>query len=147
MKISGVLKPALFVYECVRLILFLFLLFIYKISGSITIPWLAFSANGALFPLMALFIWIDISRYRQYVPLFIAGKCIGVLLLILWLLLFIQSNIIETGVFFLCGDLLALASVVFILKEKRTLEEAESKKLTNRNIEYTEADNADNSDS
>ena len=98
-------------------------------------PRLVYTAPAVLFPLMALFIWLDISRYRVYLPLFAAGKCIGLFLLICWSLITYFNVSIETsGIFIaelimLTGDLLALAAVLFIIKrdynklETQALEE------------------------
>jgi hypothetical protein len=96
-------------------------------SGAVY--WLAFTANGALFPLMALFIWLDVSYYRPYLPLFIAGKCIGILSLVGWLIVFIQGNIFAglsnafagANIIFLCGDLLALAVILLIFWDTQKL--------------------------
>jgi hypothetical protein len=48
------------------------------------LPQIAFGASAALFPLMALFIWLDSTRYRVYMPLFTAGKCIGIFSILGW---------------------------------------------------------------
>lgn len=88
------------------------------------VPWMIFSAPGILFPLMALFIWLDTSRYRAYIPLFITGKCIGIFTLLSWSVVF--GRVTFVGLFsdyymvaelvFLSGDLLALATVVLIYR-------------------------------
>jgi hypothetical protein len=127
---TSILKPALFIYECVRVIVLSFTLVYQLPGGSSALPWMSFTVNGALFPLMALFIWLDISRYKQYLPLFIAGKCIGVLSLLGWLIIFRQITMINelSGVyiiaelFFLSGDLLAFGIVFFMFKDIGKLE-------------------------
>jgi hypothetical protein len=84
-------------------------------------------APGALFPLMAFFIWFDTDRYKAYLPLFSAGKCICIFLLIGWLISTQQVTIIgklfSVSVFaeiiILCGDLLTLGAVLLIFKDIR----------------------------
>ena len=85
-------------------------------------PRLIYTAPAVLFPLMALFIWLDTSRYRVYLPLFAAGKCIGFFLLLCWSIIAGFTVSIEaSGIFIaelilLIGDLLALTAVLFIIK-------------------------------
>ena len=81
--------------------------------------------------LMALFIWLDAVRYRVYIPLYIAGKCIGIFILMTgWFIFSIQVTIIES--FILSGDLFALAAILLILKdidkesEKQAITDVES---------------------
>lgn len=76
---------------------------------------------SAIFPLMALFIWIDNSRYRAYMPLFAAGKCVGIFSLLVWIIFsgFIKakagSPFLE--LLLLSGDLLAAAAILLIIKD------------------------------
>jgi hypothetical protein len=131
MRIVSILKPALFIYECVRIIILSFTLVFQIPAGSSALQWMSFTANGALFPLMALFIWLDISRYRPYLPLFIAGKCIAILSLLDWFIIFRQVTMTQglpyvyiiAEMFFLCGDLLAMAAVLLVFKDIRKLTE------------------------
>ena len=88
---------------------------------------LAYAAPGVLFPLMALFIWLDSGRYRAYLPLFAAGKCIGISTLLGWSIVSGQVTIIGrvfgaavlAELAFVSGDLLALAAVLLIYKDNR----------------------------
>ena len=87
--------------------------------------WLAFTSPGVLFPLMALFLWFDIYRYKAFIPLFIAGKCIGIFSLLGWAVFFKNLTIVK-GFFgvipelvFLSGDLFALAAILCIYKSIR----------------------------
>ena len=98
-------------------------------------PRFVYTAPAVLFPLMALFIWLDTSRYRVYLPLFAAGKCIGLFLLVCWSVItgftmtMEASGIVLTEWAILGGDLLALAAILFIIKndnkklETQALEE------------------------
>jgi hypothetical protein len=88
------------------------------LPGNSVIPWLAFASPGALFPLMALFLWLDISRYKAYLPLYIAGKCIGILSLLVFSIISRGFTMIKdfnnAEFIFLSGDLLALAGILYI---------------------------------
>ena len=84
-----------------------------------------FAAPMVLFPLMALFIWLDTNRYSAYLPLFTAGKCIGIFILLGWSIALRQVTII--GMFYgaavfaelilISGDFFALAAVLLITKD------------------------------
>jgi hypothetical protein len=100
------------------------ILFIHgDISGQLTIILLA--APGALFPIMALFIWFDTDRYKAYLPLFSAGKSICIFLLMGWLIASQQVTMIGklfsvsvyAEIVILCGDLLTLGAALLILKD------------------------------
>ena len=128
-----VLKPAVFIYECIR-ILFLAIFIFFQPGDSPNLPRLIYAAPGALFPLMALFIWLDISRYRAYLPLFIAGKCIGIFTLAVWLIIspgiaawgIGSLSMISTGTAIrelLLMDILALSAVILIKKYDNQTED------------------------
>ena len=88
---------------------------------------LVFAAPSALFPLMALFLWLDADRYRAYLPLFAAGKCIVIFTLLGWSIASRQVTMIGSflgaAVFgelvLLSGDLLSLAAVFLIINDMR----------------------------
>jgi len=93
-------------------------------------PWVStmmiFTAPAVLFPLMALFIWLDIEKYRTYLPLFTAGKFVGLFILTGWSIISQQVTIIwnSNGIadfirLILCGDLFALAAVLIIIRNIR----------------------------
>jgi hypothetical protein len=113
-----------FLYEAVKLMVIAVILIMQgNIPGLLTN--ILLSAPGALFPLMALFIWIDADRYKAYLPLFSAGKCISISLLTGWLIAVQQVTMIgklfSVSVYaelvLLCGDLLTLGAVLLIIKE------------------------------
>jgi len=85
-------------------------------------PRFIYTAPAVLFPLMALFIWLDASRYRAYLHLFAAGKCIGLFLLLGWSVIARFTMTMEaygialTEWIILGGDFLALAAILFIIK-------------------------------
>jgi hypothetical protein len=135
MDIFRPLRGGLFVYECLRL-LYLIGSFVVLRPGGGNFPWLVYAAPNALFPLAALFLWLDISRYGLYLPLYVAGKGIGVCSMLGWLIssrwLIPPENI--TGLFYLfeaapalagwillCGDLLSVAAGLVIAGKTRNL--------------------------
>jgi hypothetical protein len=129
MVLIRILKPGLFTYECVRtFVLAVTLVFLLPETTS-SIPWLAFAAPGVLFPLMALFIMLDVSRYKVYLPLFIAGKFACIFSLLSWSLIFGNNTIaaefhrvpVIVDLVFFSGDLFALAAVLLIFNSTRKL--------------------------
>jgi len=134
---NGLIKPGLFVYECVKiLILAAFVALQPAISAAMlsndltSFPVLVFASSGALFPIMALFICLDTSRYKAYLPLFIAGKSISIISFLGWSIIIRRLTMIKefSAVVFaewllLCGDLLALAAIILIYKESEKIAE------------------------
>jgi hypothetical protein len=126
MGIIRLIKPGLFLYECLR-ILTLGAVLILRSNETGVSGHFVYAAPGVLFPLMALFIWLDSGRYRAYLPLFAAGKCIGISTLLGWSIVSGQVTIIGrvfgaavlAELAFVSGDLLALAAVLLIYKDNR----------------------------
>jgi len=123
MRISAFLKFGLLLYECIRVVILAFLLLFFGNNPGISIIIITI-ASGALFPLMAFFIWMDINRYRAYLPLLIAGKVIGIVILMLWSITTKQVTIIETII--LSGDLFSVAAVLLIIRDLEKPEEIQS---------------------
>jgi len=133
MNITRFLKPLLFTLECIKLMVIAAILIVQGGSpGLFTKALLA--APGALFPLMALFIWLDTDRYREYLPLFSAGKCIGIFLLLGWLIIFRQvtmiGSLLGSAVYaeplLLCGDILSLGVAFLISKDVKNAKVEEN---------------------
>jgi len=89
------------------------------------LPQIAFAASMALFPLMALFIWLDNSRYGVFLPLFTAGKCIGVFSMLGWSIIAGQVTIknVLSGTaniesFFLYSYIFSMVISILIGREK-----------------------------
>jgi len=129
MRLISFLKPGLFIYECLR-ILILTLILVFQGGDSGHFIRVLFTAPSALFPLMALFIWLDTDRYNVYLPLFAAGKGIGIFLELGWSIISQQATIIGSSnisvvltQLILSGDLFALAACLMIIKDVRKLEE------------------------
>jgi len=132
MNVVRFLKPAVFLFECIKIMVISTILILQGDTSGLLIK-IVLAAPSALFPIMALFIWLDTDRYREYLPLFIAGKCIGIFLLLGWLI--ISRYFIMTGNMFastiyaenilMGGDLLSLAAVlvIYINVKKPKMEE------------------------
>jgi len=83
------------------------------------------AAPWTLFPLMALFIWLDTDHYKAYLPLFSAGKCIGIFLMLVWFIVSRQVTMmgklfgvaIYAELILLFGDLLSLGAVLLINRD------------------------------
>jgi hypothetical protein len=125
------LRGGLFVYECFRL-LFLTAVFAALRPGAAGFPWLVYAAPNALFTLMALFLWLNLSRYGTYLPLFLAGKIISLFSILGWAfflrglrgaeLSFLFMPELMTGIL-LCGDTFAAAAVYCIIKKIETVKQ------------------------
>ena len=118
MGINRILRPSLFVYECIRTILLAFtLVFLLRsVGGANAMLWMAFTAPAALFPIMILFLCIDANRYKNYLPLYIAGKCIGIIAFLGWSIFYGKFTMVQWT--FEGGDLFALAAAIYLTKEE-----------------------------
>ena len=56
------------------------------LAGGAFFPYIVYISTNALFPLMALFVWLGPQEYRNYIPLYMAGKIIAVVLFFAWAL-------------------------------------------------------------
>jgi membrane-bound metal-dependent hydrolase YbcI (DUF457 family) len=130
MRLIWLLKPGLFIYECIRLMFLITAIAVIQPEGLKAYPWLAYTASNALFPLITLFLWLNISRYRDYLPLLLAGKCVGLFALICWAIITRQMSMIwefssnplmwlaprmVAGIL-MCGDFFAVTAVLLIYK-------------------------------
>ncbi|MCL2440680.1 MAG: hypothetical protein FWD14_02980 [Treponema sp.] len=122
MRLISFLKTGLFIYECFRILILAIILIIQGSEPGLSIR-MIFAASAALFPLMALFICIDINRYKTYLPLFAAGKCICIFMELGWSIISRQVTMIGSidsaailAQLILSGDLFALAAVFMIIK-------------------------------
>ncbi|MCL2319010.1 MAG: hypothetical protein FWC45_02915 [Treponema sp.] len=87
MDVLRPLRGALFFYEVFRLLLLVVFLFMAPLGVSESgtfFPYLVYLSANALFPLMALFVWLRIEEYKNYLPLYLAGKIIGVVSFYAW---------------------------------------------------------------
>ena len=107
-------RVVLCVYECMRLA---FLVGVYRLlqpEGTVAFPWLALITPGAMFLLMTLFWLLNISRYRVFCSLYIAGKGIGIITALFWLF-FTKSYMISELYFYGIEELVASGVTAFLL--------------------------------
>lgn len=122
-RLINIIKPGLFIYECIRMII-LVASVVYLMPGSSIFSWLFFAAPSAMFLLMALFLWLDAFRYKAYLPLFMAGKCIGIFAQMGWSIITRRDAVMErfniiidnVNMILLSGDLFAMAAILMIIK-------------------------------
>jgi hypothetical protein len=85
MDVYRPLRGGLFIYEVARLCLLAGVMGGAAPGGEEALfPVLATGAANALFLLMALFIWLDLGRYKAYIPLYTAGKALTVIAALGW---------------------------------------------------------------
>ena len=98
MDIYRPLGAGLFFYECLRILLLVVFLVIappgsgFSVdsgfqdsnAGGAFFPYIVYLSSSALFPIMTLFIWLKREEYRNYLPLYMAGKIIAVVLFYFW---------------------------------------------------------------
>jgi len=109
MSVQRPLKAVIFIYEIIR---FLLLALIISITpqpngdGALS-PYLVYLSVNALFPLMALFIWLNPEEYKNYLTLYMAGKIIGTVSFFIWEIFgsrnFTGGENIITGIIILGG--------------------------------------------
>ena len=112
MSVYGPLRVILFFYELIRLLLLAAFLFAAPIENTMYgdfFPYLVYLSANALFPLMALFIWLRPNEYKNYVTLYMAGKIIGTVSFIAWEIFgsrrFTGMEDLVTGLFLLGGSI------------------------------------------
>ena len=132
MRIIRLLKPVLLIQEILRIVVIVILLLM-RSDDTSTFTMLILAAQGALFPLMALFLCLNTERYREYLPLYIAGKSIGIVLLLYWSLLTQQVTMIEGLIserLILIIDLAVILILVLIKKDVKTMTLDSGKQIT-----------------
>jgi hypothetical protein len=67
-------------------------------EGAAAFPWLTAITPGAMFLLMSLFWWLNMTIYRSFGPLFQAGKGLSIITTMFWL--FFSNNDMIKGEFF-----------------------------------------------
>lgn len=53
-------------------------------GGLGTVPFLVYAAAPAIFPVMTFFLWQDRDVYRPFSSLYIAGKLISIVAVVIW---------------------------------------------------------------
>ena len=129
MRITRFFKLILLIFEGINFV-FASGIMIFRSIEQLGFPQISFLASTALFPLMALFLWLDIDRYKAYIPLFTAGKCIGVFSILCWSIFSKQVKIIDVLIgsssietFLLYGYLFSIIVILLIIREKKRCDE------------------------
>jgi hypothetical protein len=82
-------RLVLLIYDVFRLLVVAGLIILFTGPGDNTLagafPYIVYAAPNCLFPLMALFIFLEPREYRAFLPLYMAGKAVGVMALIGWM--------------------------------------------------------------
>jgi hypothetical protein len=113
MEVFRLPRTILCVYECLRLAFVIGVFVLLQPEGTASFPWLALMAPGAMFLLMALFWRLNMTRYRSYGPLFMAGKGLGIITTIFWLF-FVKSSMIRE-MFLSDAALFLIPGIIFFL--------------------------------
>jgi len=127
MKIIRIIKPALFIYEFIRILILAAALVINSDRSDI-FGQIVYTAPNALFPLMALFIWLNQERYGAYLPLFLAGKCIVISTSLIFSIISGQTILIGSFIdfgFLLSFDFLSIAAIFWINKDNTEIKAVE----------------------
>ena len=106
MEAFRLLRTGLCVYECLRLVFLVGVFILLQPEGVAGFPWLAVITPGSMFLLMALFWWINMTRYRVYSPLYLAGKGLSIVTAMFWL--FFTKN-------YMMGEPLLHGATIFIV--------------------------------
>jgi hypothetical protein len=112
-KASRLVPAAIFFYDCSRLLFLLTLLYTIQSTGLqmhiSNLPLMMYSAPNALFPLMSFFLLIRSDGYGNFIPLYITGKVLALLCMLIWLFFVFQQIIdirrVMWAIFFCAADL------------------------------------------
>ncbi|MDR1072136.1 MAG: hypothetical protein LBL45_00460 [Treponema sp.] len=131
-KPLGLVRLALFLYELFRFIDALKETCAFSFANDLSQPdslqMLAWIAPNVLFPLMTLFLFLDLAAYKPYIPLYIAGKCANLALTLRLIAgaLFYPYGSGARSLFFIffltAGDLICIISVVLIKSDLKKSE-------------------------
>ena len=110
MVVNRPLGAGLFVYECLRLLLLVVFLLVSSQEPSGYGTHSVYMSSNALFPIMALFMWLKPGDYGNYSTLFIAGKIIAIFTFYVWEIVsfrdFIRGEDMARNIVFLGGGAL-----------------------------------------
>jgi hypothetical protein len=113
MEKDRLLRSVLCVYEGLRLAFLVGAFVLLQPEGTAMFPWIALISPGALFLLMAVFWSLNMSRYRAYCPLYLAGKGLSVITTMFWL--FFAKRYMIRELFFDGTALIIVPGIVFFL--------------------------------
>ena len=113
------LGAGIFVYECLRLLVLVVFLLIASLEASFNGAYSVYMSSNALFPLMALFIWLKPQEYGNYLSLYVAGKIIALISFYVWEIMsfrgFVRGEDPVKNIIFLGGGaLVSLSDIIAI---------------------------------
>lgn len=118
----------IFIYDSARLFFIIALLALYAKTGpdfmGINLPLMMFAAPNALFPLMSFFIFLRPGLSKAFVPLYLIGKILCVLCLMIWLFFTFRQIYFAREILwalFLCAADLATVLGTALINEERAL--------------------------
>jgi len=133
----------LLIYEISRLFILVLLFSFYSpLEGAIHLrvfPYIAMLSPNVIFPMITFFLYINFSEYRNFLPLYLAGKFIMITALSVWIILSLTQNIgdlymgqdqgnIYNGIILLLGsvalsitDMLSLTGSCYLLIKTRPI--------------------------
>jgi hypothetical protein len=119
MDVFKPLRAVFFFYEMFRLLtLAVFFAFFSPLEGAVKggiFPFLVYVTPNALFPLMTLFMWLRPRDYRNYLPLYMAGKVIAAAAFYGWGIFSLRSPALEQVRMANLAELLVLSGGSFVL--------------------------------
>ena len=124
-------RTGLFIFECLRFLLLVVLIIFFSRNSTFSgesglggligafFPFLVYMSCNALFPLMALFVWLNLDEYKNYLNLFIAGKIIIVVTFYAWELISTrqfpgEENIAKSMILWWGSAILSFADILTI---------------------------------
>jgi hypothetical protein len=144
MDVCKPLRVILFSYELFRLLVLAVLFAFFPPSENVVtggvFPYLVYVTPNALFPLMTFFMCLRPSEYRNYLPLYMAGKAVAAAAFYVWGVFILQAplileylrtaNVAETLALFggsfvlnVC-DILSIFGIWILIKKTNSMEES-----------------------
>jgi hypothetical protein len=140
MEVYRPLRIVLFGYDLIRLMVMVRLLVSFvPLSGTQdegVFPHLFYAVPNGLFPLITLFLWIKVSLYKPFIPLYLAGKTLAMVAVFAWIIFSRQLiahalavnaggtiSIVGAAMLLAIGDFLSIAGGVIL---KHRLDRASS---------------------
>jgi hypothetical protein len=84
------LRLVFFIYDFVRLIVMTGLLVLFVQPAALheggLFPYIFYAVPNGLFPLMSLFLWVNLNAYKPFIALYMAGKILAVVSIFAWLM-------------------------------------------------------------
>ena len=119
MDVYRPLGIGLFLYECLRLLMLVFFLLFASLESAMSGSYTVYMSSNALFPLMALFIWLKPDEYSNYTTLYMAGKLVFLVSFYSWEIFTLRDfvrdeNFISNIVLLGGGALISLADMLSV---------------------------------